>query len=300
MKFDAYQMATDRICAMLEQGIKPWAKPWNHVMACGWSGQTGRPYSFLNQMLLADPDKKYKDVEEWLDDIHGEWLTFNQIKDRGGKVKKGEHGRSVVFFKMIQKKNEDGEDTNEEFPFLTASRVFHIRQCEGIEQKYHKDDQKLYDFNANLTADDLASDYIARSGVNLENSKSDRAYYRPSTDTVHLPLPEQFEKSEEYYATMFHEFTHSTGHPSRLNRINGNANFGDESYSLEELVAEIGSASIISTLGMESDHSFTNSVSYIGNWLKALRNDKTMIVKAASKAEKAVKMIMGIEEEETK
>lgn len=300
MKFDTYQMVTDRICEMLEQGIKPWAKPWTEVMACAWSGQTGRPYSFLNQMLLADPDKKYKTMQDWLDDISGEWLTFNQCKERGGSVKKGEHGRTVVFFKMVQKKDEDGNETKEEFPFLTASRVFHIRQCEGIEQKYHKDSEKLYDFSEDQTAEEVSAEYRSRSGVIVEHGKGDRAYYRPSTDTVHLPLPEQFADSGQYYSTMFHELTHSTGHPSRLNRLNGNVNFGDESYSLEELVAEIGSASIMATIGVENGNSLTNSVAYIDNWLKALKNDKTMIVKAASRAEKAVKLILGIEDGESK
>lgn len=302
MKIDAYQMATDRICALLEQGIKPWAKPWTTALTCGWSGQTGKPYSFLNQMLLADPEKEYKNMEEWLDDVAGEWLTFNQIKDRGGNVKKGEHGRKVVFFKMLPKKDKDGnvdDESTEVFPFLTVSCVFHVRQCEEINQKYHTDGDKVYDFTQSENADEVSSDYLARSGVKLINKKQDRAFYRPKTDEVHMPLPEQFKNSEEYYSTLFHELTHSTGHPSRLNRVNGNVNFGDESYSLEELVAEIGSSSIMATLGIETDGSLFNSTAYIKNWLEQLRNDKTMIVKAASRAEKAVKMILGIKEENT-
>lgn len=302
MKYDAYQMATDRICALLEQGIKPWAKPWTTVMSCGWSGQTGRPYSFLNQMLLADPDKKYESMEEWLDDIRGEWLTFNQIKGRGGMIRKGEHGRKVVFFKMLPKRNEDGEideDSNKTFPFLTVSTVFHVRQCDGIEQKYHTDEDKVYDFSESQSAEEVAADYMSRSGVTLINSKQNRAFYRPKTDEVHMPLPEQFQRSEEYYSTLFHELTHSTGHESRLNRVNGNVNFGDESYSLEELVAEIGSSSIMATLGLETDGSLVNSAAYIANWLQQLKNDKTMIVKAAARAEKAVKMILGIKEVNT-
>ena len=110
-----------------------------------------------------------------------------------------------------------------------------------------------------------------------------------------MPIPEQFRNSEEYYSTLFHELTHSTGHPSRLNRINGNVHFGDENYSEEELVAEIGSASILSSLGVETEGSFTNSAAYIANWLTALKNDKRMIVKAAGKAEKAVRLIFGID-----
>ena len=295
MKMDTYQMVTDRICAALENGVKPWAMPWVNPMNCGWSGQTGKPYSFLNQMLLTDPEKKYADMTEWLDDIRGEWLTFNQIQERGGRVRKGEHGRKIVFFKMIDKKNEDGEETGEFFPFLSVSIVFHIRQCDGIEQKYHTDDDKRFAFIQSATAESVSSGYLASSGVKLINSESNRAFYRPSTDEVHIPMPEQFRDSEEYYSTLFHELTHSTGHPSRLNRVNGNVHFGDESYSEEELVAEIGSASILASLGIETEKSFTNSAAYIANWLTALKNDKRLIVKAAGKAEKAVRMIFGME-----
>ena len=134
--------------------------------------------------------------------------------------------------------------------------------------------------------------------MKLTVAESDKAFYRPSTDEVFIPAPEQYKRSEEYYSTLFHELTHSTGYPSRLNRVNGNQFFGNESYSLEELVAEIGSASILATVGIDTKNSLNNSASYIGNWLKSLKNDKTMIVKAAGRAEKAVKMILNIKEEE--
>lgn len=299
MKFDAYQMVTDRICELLEQGVAPWQKPWQTVLDCGWSGQTGNPYSLLNQMLLLDPQKKYKTMQEMTDDIRGEWLSFNQVKERGGSVKKGEHGRRIVFFKMLPVKDEDGiEDERKMFPFLSVTTVFHTRQCEGIEQKFHTDENERYEFTENRTAEDVAEGYLKRSGVKLTVSESDKAFYRPSTDEVFIPAPDQYKLSEEYYSTLFHELTHSTGHPSRLNRVNGNQFFGNESYSLEELVAEIGSASILATVGIGTKNSLNNSASYIGNWLKALKNDKTMIVKAAGRAEKAVKMILDIKEEE--
>ena len=111
-----------------------------------------------------------------------------------------------------------------------------------------------------------------------------------------MPLPEQFKNNAEYYSTLFHELTHSTGHPKRLNRFTKAAAFGDEDYSAEELVAEIGSASILATLGVENQKTFRNSTAYIQNWLKALRNDKRLIFTASAKAEKAIKMIFGIKE----
>lgn len=297
MKFDAYQMVTDRIIGLLEQGIKPWAKPWTSAISSAWSGNDGRVYSFLNQMLLGDPEKKYGSIQEWLDDISGEWVTFNQAKERGGMVKKGEHGRKVVFFKMVEKKKtgKNGDEELECFPFLTAYTVFKIDQCEGLSQKFHTDGNKLYDFSADKTADEVAEEYLRREGITYNRVKGDRAYYSPDLDLIVTPLPEQFENPGEYYSTLFHEMTHSTGHKTRLNRINERAAFGSDCYSKEELVAEIGSASILATLGIETEDTFKNSGAYIQNWLNALKNDKKMIVYASAGAEKAVRRILNIE-----
>ena len=298
MKVDAYQMVTDRICAMLEQGYIPWDKPWAMANTCGWSGHDGHAYSLLNQFLLADPEKKYKDWEELTKDIAGEWVTFKQAIDRGGCVRKGEHGRRIVFFQMIEKKKKDAvlEEDKEFFPYLTSYTVFKVSQCDGIEQKFHKDAGTLYDFNANQTADEVATGYIYREGIKFGTKHCNKACYNPQTDTVLLPLPEQFANNAEYYSTLFHELTHSTGHPKRLNRITQTAAFGDDEYSAEELVAEIGSASIMATLGIENESTFRNSTAYVQNWLKALKNDKKLIVSASAKAEKAIKLILGIEE----
>ena len=299
MKFDAYQMVTDRICEMLEQGFIPWDKPWAMANSCAWSGQDGHSYSLLNQFMLADPKKKYKNWDELVEDIAGEWVTFKQALNRGGCVRKGEHGRTVVFFKQMQsvKEDDEGNEVVKTFPVLKWSTVFKVSQCDNIEQKFHTDAGSLYDFNPDKTADEVASDYVSREGITLKVKNCDKACYSPSTDTVLVPLPEQFKNNAEYYSTLFHELTHSTGHQKRLNRIVKPAAFGSEDYSAEELVAEIGSASILATLGIENDRSFRNSAAYVQNWLKALKNDKKMIVTASSKAEKAIKMILNIREE---
>lgn len=301
MKFDAYQMVTDRICELLEQGLKPWAQPWSSAKSCAWSGNDGHVYSLLNQMLLADPDKMYRTMADLFDDIRGEWLTYNQAQARGGQVRKGEKGRKVVFFKMVNaRKDADGNPDEENpnmVPYLMAYTVFHVRQCDGIEQKYHKDGEKMYDFTADDSAEKVAADYILREGITYEKVHGDRAYYSPAEDKVVTPLPEQFRDSMEYYSALYHELTHSTGHEKRLNRLSRCAAFGTEEYSTEELVAEIGSASIMATLGIETGDTLTASAAYIKGWLKALKNDKKMVVIAASRAEKAVRMILGIQEE---
>ena len=296
MKFDAYQMVTDRICAMMEQGFIPWDKPWAMAKDSAWSGCDGHIYSLINQFLLADPEKKYTSWEDMEKDVAGEWVTFKQAIDRGGNVKKGAKGRKIVFFTMIPEKDEDGNETKKLFPFLKWTTVFKIDQCEGIEQKFHKDADCLYDFNPDQTADDVAAEYLQREGVKLMVKKSNKASYSPETDTVKMPLPEQFRNSAEYYSTLFHELTHSTGHQKRLKRIVKTAAFGDDDYSAEELVAEIGSASILATLGIENAGTLRNSAAYIQGWLKALKNDKRLIVTASARAEKAIKLILGIKE----
>lgn len=296
MKIDAYQMVTDRICELLEQGIIPWNKPWAMANASAWSGHDGHSYTLLNQFMLADPNKKYKDFDEFIKDIAGEWVTFKQAVDRGGMVRKGEHGRKVVFFSMVPTKDEDGNETEKVHPVMSWSTVFKVSQCDGIEQKFHKDAGQLYEFNPNQTAEEVSDEYISREGIGIVKKQCDRACYSPEKDQVILPLPEQFENNAEYYSTLFHELTHSTGHPKRLNRIVKTAAFGDNDYSAEELVAEIGSASILATLGIEDECTFRNSAAYVQNWLKALKNDKKLIVTASAKAEKAIKYIFGIKE----
>lgn len=296
MKFDAYQMVTDRICEMLEQGFIPWDKPWAMAKTSAWSGCDGHIYSLINQFLLADPEKKYNSWDELEKDIAGEWVTFKQAVDRGGFVRKSEKGRKIVFFTMLPEKDNDGNGTENFFPYLKWTTVFKIDQCENIEQKFHKDADCLYNFNANQTAEEVSNDYICREKIILNIQHGNKACYSPSSDTVTMPMPEQFKDNAEYYSTLFHELTHSTGHQKRLNRIVKAAAFGDDDYSAEELIAEIGSASILATLGIENNRTFKNSAAYIQNWLKALKNDKKLIVSASSKAEKAIRLILGVKE----
>lgn len=279
MAFDIYTAVTDRIIAQLEQGIIPWNKPWTGIQSGAVSGTTGKPYSLLNQMLLGKP---------------GEWYTWNQIQKLGGKVRKGEKSSMVVFWKQMPIKEEDpatGEKVERLVPMLKYFNVFHVDQCEGIEAKTIE--PEAHDPATDNGADAIIADYLQRSGVKLEHRKGDEAFYRPADDRVVLPLREQFQDMAEYYSTAFHELTHSTGHRSRLNRLTGKAFFGNEEYSREELVAEIGAAALMNHCGVETGSSFRNSTAYIQSWLRALRNDKRMIVSASGAAAKAFDLIVG-------
>lgn len=304
-KFDSYQMATDQIVELLEKGLIPWNKPWGLIGTGCWSRATKRQYSFLNTMLIAgqyakrnkEEMKDIKTFSELLAIIKGEYLTFNQIKELGGSVKKGEQGFQVVFFKWLEKDTEEvdenGDTITKKFPVLKTYTVFNVKQCKDIEQK-HYTDEEINEFEKDLTADGIVVDYLERTGVKLEHVKQNEAFYRPSTDSITMPLQEQFKTAGDYYSTLFHEITHSTGHKTRLDRISEMASFGSADYSTEELVAEIGSASILSTIGLQDSKTLEQSASYCKSWLKALKNDKKMIVIASARAEKAIQLILGI------
>ena len=276
MTKDIYSLVTERIISELENGVIPWQKPWNGVKDGAYNRISKKPYSLLNQMLL-----KHK----------GEYLTYKQASELGGHVRKGEKSEIVVFWKIIpiEEKQEDGTLIIKQLPYLKYHNVFHISQIEGIDPLK----LELNELEPIESIEHVLNDYINREGIILEHEASNEAYYSPTRDLIHLPLMEQFEEIAEYYSTFSHEATHSTMKQSRCNRPQQFASFGGGDYSKEELVAEIGSASLLNMLGIETAKSFKNSTAYIQSWLQVLRNDNKFIVSASSKAEKAIKYILG-------
>ena len=281
MSFDLYQQLTDRIITELEKGTVPWKKPWSCTSGA-ISRATGRPYSVLNQLLLPQA---------------GEYVTFRQAIEEGHPVKKGEKASMVYFFKIIDAEDkETGE--KKQIPLLKYYSVFHINQCPGMKPHFVSSAPIHSDLQPDKRAEQILQEYIDRSGVIFKKQQSDRAYYSPVLDTIVVPEISQFTDISEYYSTAYHEAVHSTGHPSRLNRITDVANFGSESYSAEELTAELGASYLINAVGLESPSSFENSAAYIKGWLSKLKDDKRFIVSAAGKAEKAVRTILGEEQKE--
>jgi len=187
----------------------------------------------------------------------------------------------------------DGKPIMESVPFLRYYNVFHIDQCEGLQPRFAEDPKPGEHLSPDDAADQIVKGYIKRSGVKLTIQHSDRAFYSPSSDSVTVPELAQYTSTSEYYSTLFHELTHSTGHVSRLNRLSKEAHFGSESYSKEELIAELGAAFLVNHAGLETSSSFRNSAGYIQSWLKALKDDKRLIISAAGKADKAVELILG-------
>ena len=271
---DIYAEITNRIVSEMESGLIPWQKPWVASGGCV-SYATGKPYSLLNQMLLGRP---------------GEYATFKQIQQAGGYVKKGQKASMVVFWKWLEQEDEETGEVKQ-IPFLRYYNVFHIDQCEGLKAKHSKPLPQSAE--ADQKAEAIICGYLKSSGVRMTHQQGDRAFYRPSDDTITLPLLAQFHETSEYYSTAFHELIHSTGHSKRLNRLDKTAFFGSEAYSKEELIAEIGASALVNLAGLETSRSFRNNAAYVQNWLQVLKSDKRFIVSASGKAEKAVALILG-------
>lgn len=278
MKKSVYEMITERIIEQLENGVIPWQKTWNGTHSGAYNRISNKPYSLLNQMILKH---------------NGEYATFKQWSDLGGKIRKGEKSEVVTFWKIqqIEEINEDGEKTIKQLPLLRYYNVFHISQVDGVEPK---EDLKISELEPIEEAEKIKLDYMNREHLKIFEKVTNDALYSPIQDYIQVPCKEQYQDIEEFYSTLFHEMIHSTGHKSRLNRpdMQGIVRHGSEKYSKEELTAELGSAMIINILGIETEKSFKNSSGYIQDWLQVLKNDNKFIVSASSRAEKAVKYIL--------
>ena len=283
MMTDVYQIVTDHIIAALESGTVPWRKPWVAAGAA-YNYVSGRRYSLLNQLLVDKP---------------GGYLTFRQADLYGG-IRKGAKAKIVVLWKPIITDDGENEDTDIEsedrkqkskIPYVIKYyRVFHQTDVRGLQ---HVPVQKTYAWDDKIDARSLLVSYIDSEHINFEDELSDKAYYSPALDKIHLPLPEQFKIPASYYATAFHEIIHSTGHPNRLNRKSlKHPSFGSYEYSYEELIAELGSAMLLHTIGLSSPDELTQSASYVSGWLSVLREDSRAIVRAAGAAQKAVQFVL--------
>lgn len=281
---DAYAAVTDPIIAALDRGTVPWRRPWRtHGLR---NAVTERPYRGINLLLLG-----LTALEHGFDDPR--WLTYRQADVNGGHVRRGEQGTQVVLWKWIAREADD-EDAERHHPLLRIFTVFNVAQCDGL---------TLGTLDAGNPVDPLVA-----AGAIVEGypggppvlHDASAAYYIPARDEVHLPPREAFRDVHGYYATLFHELSHSTGHTSRLNRegYQAAARFGSETYSREELVAEFAAA----FLGHEASidpSSVEQSAAYIASWLRALRDDRRLAVVAAAQAQHAADHILGRNPEST-
>jgi antirestriction protein ArdC len=291
---DVYQQITDQVIELLESGTAPWRKPWR-AAAGGTDGlpvsmSTKKPYRGINIFLLATAAQAKGYSCPW-------WGTYNQITERGGQVKRGEKGTMIVFWKMLKKENEE-TGKSQLIPLLRTFTVFNADQTEnGMPNLSRPELVKSDPIEAIAECDAAVAAYLATGPTLMVGG--DRACYSWPTDQVRMPERDSFKGPEEYYSTLFHELTHSTGHESRLKRpdlLNFHY-FGDESYSKEELVAEMGASFLAGITGIATT-TLPNSAAYLASWLKALKNDKKLLVTAAAQAQKAADLILGIKHEE--
>jgi antirestriction protein ArdC len=275
-KTDIYQTVTDSIISALETGVKPWSCPWQRVP--GMSGlpsnySTGMAYSGMNIMLLWSSAS-----EQGFSDSR--WMTYKQAQAEGGQVRKGEHGTTAIFYTMLERENDEGE--TDYIPMLKTFTVFNVEQIDGLPLS----DEAVFPAE---TFEPLpqAEALFRNSGATIIE-KGQNAFFAPSTDEIHLPERRLFSDAANFYATGMHELVHWSGAKSRLNR-EMKGKFGSEDYAFEELIAELGSAFLMADLGIVGE---VQHESYIASWLKALKNDKRYIFKAASAASKAHRYLM--------
>lgn len=286
-----YQIVTDRIVQRIEEAIAngtelPWHRPWVASQACR-NYKTRTCYTGINLILL---------------EFGHSYLTWNQICDYKKqnpeiKLRKGSKAHIVVFFsfkkgvKDVIGKDGQIEQKEVDIPFLKYYKVFDSNDVENLPQ-HEEITQKTFSHSPIDEAEALLMDYVNREeGLKLIHNDGEGAWYSPLTDTISLPRQELFSSYEKYFATAMHECGHSTGAKNRLNRLKG-SRFGDEAYSLEELVADMTQNFIFAELGIDSKDVYDNSVAYMRGWLTALKNNVHMIVTASSRAEKATNYIL--------
>jgi antirestriction protein ArdC len=284
-RVDLYQEVTSRIVAELEAGRFPWVQPWKAggAVAPGMprNALTGRAYSGINVLILWATviERGYPSQS---------WLTFRQVLEAGGCVRKGERGTAVVYADHFTPESEraraaqTGDDARL-VAFLKRFTVFNVAQCEGLGKRLAADPAPLPDD----CAVPLAEAVIAASGIAFQIGGS-RAFYAPGPDLVVVPPQSAFFEPINYYRTALHELTHATGHKSRLARDLTNA-FGSEGYAREELVAELGSAFLCAALGIVPT---VRHADYLAGWLDLLRGDARAIFRAASGASKAADWVL--------
>lgn len=293
---DLYTRVTASVIASLEAGVPPWVCPWSRSGASGGSqlpvnATTSRPYRGINVLLL--------NARLWeCGFTSNRWLTFNQAQAVGARVRKGSTGSPVVFFKLWEA---DGSGTGDVpaiedrkvIPLLRSFTVFNADQVDGMPESM----VPVPDAGLPGTAwDPIASAeaLVAASGADIAHG-GDRAFYRPVDDHIQMPIRSAFASGEAYCATLLHEVTHWTGHPSRCNRaLQGRQHI--EAYAFEELVAEMGSAFLCGHCGLlpaaGGEAPGLQHAAYISSWLQALRNDRRLVFTASSLAQKAADFVL--------
>lgn len=280
-KLDVYAMITNRFIELLEAGTIPWKQPWTSA-GVPMNLISKRPYRGINLWLLLS-----------LQYERNLFLTWDQLKKIGGSVNQGEHGHIVVFWKSIKKVPEELDEKGDPktTSMLRYYKVFNVSQCRDIPQGMV---EPLVEVEHDVLTDCEAIITSMPTCPPIKH-KEQKAFYHVELDYINMPKKKSFSSSESYYGTLFHELVHSTGHEKRLGRktVTEMNEFGSEPYSIEELIAEIGSAFLCSSAGI-LEQEIEHSAAYLAGWLEKLRNDKRFIMQASGQAQRAADYIMNV------
>lgn len=283
----AYQVVTDRVIALLKDGVVPWQRPWDTTDDNGTAINLKRKtaYRGLNAMLLP-----------CLGFTSRYWVTRKDAESLGGRIKQ-EHWYNyavVVFWDWYLPKAETvkPEADQKRVPFLKYYRVWNVEQTEGLDKHIPKDKKakKLDNSKVIVQAEQIVKDYLNKPRISHGGNS---AYYSPANDYIIVPERGAFRQPEEYYSTLYHELVHSTGAKNRLGRFVPDCEaklFTKNSYGEEELIAEMGNSYLCAKAGI-LDRTIDNSAGYIDGWIKRLQADEKLLVKACSRAMKAVDYI---------
>ena len=288
---DIYTRVTAKIIADLERGELTWRKPWNAEHLAGRIHRPLRrcftPYQGINVLLLWAAA-----VERGFASPH--WMTYRQAQELGAQVRKGARGEIVVYAGSLTTEETRFDEGSGQWHSETAERrflksyvVFNTEEIDGLPETYAEPPAPP---RSDIARDDRLDAFVSATGARIAHG-GDRAYYAIADDRVQMPPLETFRDAEAYYATLAHELTHWTRHPTRLDRDFKRKAWGDEGYAREELVAEIGSAFLCAELGItpevREDHA-----AYIEGWLEVLRGDKRAVFQAASVAQAAADYLL--------
>jgi antirestriction protein ArdC len=278
---NVYESITERIVNALESGNIPWKKEWRtsgKSAGLPYNLVSGAAYRGINVFsLLCSPYSS------------NGWCTYKQAQSLGYQVRKGEKSSPVVFWKFPDKTTKLVKP--DAAPFAKFYSVFNVEQLDGVPVELPFDGVT---FDPIEECETLVSRFMSSASHPTLGHGGDRAYFRPSQDHVQMPYRETFNSAGGYYCTLFHEFAHSTGIKSRCDRaeLQAMTGFGDEDYSKEELTAEFAAAFLCAETGCSNEERVSNSVAYIQGWLRKLKNDKTLAMQAAQRAQKAADFIL--------
>ena len=291
MKTDTYTQITNRVIELIETHGANWTKPWKGT---GGSSRlptsigSGKPYTGVNTLLLWAEGRS-----------DGRWGTYKAWAEKGAQVRKGEKATHIIFYKSlgIKEKQPDGSSKDKTVPLLKTFAVFCADQVDGLPEVAPAAPETAAEADHRVKA---ALDFGFATGADISVvTGSDRAFYSPGQDRIVIPAITDFfgtetsSAQEAYCSTLLHELTHWTGHSSRLSRLKS-CSFGDADYATEELVAELGATFLCADLGITAEPRADHG-QYLACWLKKLKDDKKLILRAASAASKAVALLHSLQ-----